>query len=446
MFLPIISKRISTSMAILLGFALTILTGGLLLMLPVCSRQGVATPFLDAVFTSASAVCVTGLVVHDTMTWWSPVGQALILLLIQIGGLGIITLSALVSMAAGRKIGMMQRAALQDSIGGSQLGGIVAMARFIIKSMALFELAGAGLLCFSFIPRYGLGKGAGFALFHAVSAFCNAGFDLMGEQGPFSSLTGFSADICVNLTVCALIILGGIGFFAWKDASDHGLRLKRYRMQTKAVLVMTLALILLPFLYFFFLEYQGLPLGERLLSSLFQAVTPRTAGFNTQDYGLMSDSGQALTILLMLVGASPGSTAGGMKITTLFVIFTVCTSVFSQSGQPKAFGRGIADAAIRQAVAILIVYLGLFLTGGIVISGLEGLPLGDCLFETASAVGTVGLTLGITPGLGSVSKLILILLMFIGRTGGLTLARAFVRDQMVVTGGRRYPLDSIAVG
>ena len=261
MLLPVFRKRITTSMAILLGFGLTILIGGLLLMLPICSRQGEMTPFLDAVFTSTSAVCVTGLVVHDTMTWWSPIGQALILILIQIGGMGIITLSALVSMAARRKIGMMQRAAIQDSIGGNQLGGIVAMTLFIVKTMLLMELGGAVLLSFRFIPRYGRWKGIGFSLFHAVSAFCNAGFDLMGEQGPFSSLTGFSSDVLVNLTVCILIILGGIGFFTWKDAAEYRFRVKRYRMQTKAVLLMSLALILLPFLFFFSLEYQDLPLA-----------------------------------------------------------------------------------------------------------------------------------------------------------------------------------------
>ena len=446
MLLPVFRKRITTSMAILLGFGLTILIGGLLLMLPICSRQGEMTPFLDAVFTSTSAVCVTGLVVHDTMTWWSPIGQALILILIQIGGMGIITLSALVSMAARRKIGMMQRAAIQDSIGGNQLGGIVAMTLFIVKTMLLMELGGAVLLSFRFIPRYGRWKGIGFSLFHAVSAFCNAGFDLMGEQGPFSSLTGFSSDVLVNLTVCILIILGGIGFFTWKDAAEYRFRVKRYRMQTKAVLLMSLALILLPFLFFFSLEYQDLPLRERILSSFFQSVTPRTAGFNTEDYAAMSGSGQALTIILMLIGGSPGSTAGGMKVTTVFVIFAVFTSVFSRTGQPSAFGRGIPDAAIRQAVAILIVYLILFLTGGMIISGIEDLPLGTCLFETASAIGTVGLTLGITSTLGRTSKLILILLMFIGRTGGLTIARAFIRDQMVTSQGRRYPMDSIAVG
>lgn len=446
MRIPFTRKHISTSMTILLGFALAILTGSLVLMLPVCSAQGRITPFIDTLFTATSAVCVTGLVVHDTMLYWSTFGQAVIMILIQIGGMGIVTLSALVSMAAGQKIGIMQRTAMQDSIGGYQLGGIVVMTLFIVKTMALAELLGAALLSFTFIPAYGPLKGLGFSLFHSVSAFCNAGFDLMGEQGAFSSLTGFSSNINVNLTICALIIIGGIGFFTWKDISAHGTRFRYYRMQTKVVLTSTAVLILLPALYLFFFEFGSLPAGERVLASLFQSVTPRTAGFNTKDYMAMSDSGRALTIVLMLIGGSPGSTAGGMKITTVFVILAASSSVFSRTGQPSAFGRGIADAAIRQAAALLIVYLTLFLVSGMAISTIEQLPLSTCLFETASAVGTVGLTLGITSSLGTASRIILILLMFIGRTGGLTIAKAFIRDQMIQSQIRRYPQDSITVG
>ena len=446
MRVPFTRKTISNSSAILIGFALTILTGSLILMLPVCSAQGRATSFADTLFTATSAVCVTGLVVRDTMLYWSVAGRIVIMILIQIGGMGIVMLSALVSMAAGQKIGILQRSAMQDSIGGYQLGGIVVMTLFIVKVMAAIELMGAVLLSFTFIPRYGLLKGAGFSLFHSVSAFCNAGFDLMGEQGAFSSLTGFASDVNINLTVCGLIAAGGIGFFTWKDIAEHGLKFRYYRMQTKVVLTSTLVLILLPAVCFFFLEFSGLPAGERILSSLFQAVTPRTAGFNTKDYAAMSDSGRAITIVLMLIGGSPGSTAGGMKITTIFVILAASSSVFSRTGQPSAFGRGIADAAIRQATALLIVYISLFLISGMAISTIEQIPLGACLFETASAVGTVGLTLGITPSLGPVSRCILILLMFIGRTGGLTIAKAFIRDQMIQNQIRRYPQDSITVG
>lgn len=446
MRIPFTKKNISNSMAILLGFALTIFLGSLVLMLPVCSTESRITPFIDTLFTATSAVCVTGLVVRDTMQYWSVFGRIVIMILIQVGGMGIVTLSALVSMAAGQKIGILQRSAMQDSIGSSQMGGIVVMTIFIVKVMAAVELAGAVLLSFTFIPRYGPLKGAAFSVFHSVSAFCNAGFDLMGEQGAFSSLTGFSADVNINLTICALIMIGGIGFYTWKDVMDHRLRFRCYRMQTKVVLTTTAILILLPCLCFFFMEYRDLPAGERILSSFFQAVTPRTAGFNTQDYTAMSDSGRALTIVLMLIGGSPGSTAGGMKITTVFVILAASMSVFSRTGQPKAFGRGIADAAIKQATALLVVYLGLFLVSGMAISTIEQLPLGTCLFETASAIGTVGLTMGITSTLGTVSRIILILLMFIGRTGGLTIAKAFIRDQMIQSQIRRYPQDSIAVG
>ncbi|MGX8688026.1 MAG: TrkH family potassium uptake protein, partial [bacterium] len=395
---------------------------------------------------ATSAVCVTGLVVHDTMLYWSTFGQIVILILIQIGGMGIVTLSALVIVAAKQRIGIQGRTAMQDSIGGSQVGGIVGMTLFIVKVMVSVELLGAVLLSFTFIPLYGPLKGVCFSVFHSVSAFCNAGFDLMGEQGAFSSLTGFSSNINMNLTVCALIITGGIGFFTWRDIAQYGFRIRYYRMQTKVVLTTTAVLILLPAACFFFLEYRGLPAGERILSSLFQAVTPRTAGFNTQDYMAMSDSGRALTIVLMLIGGSPGSTAGGMKITTAFVIMAASASVFSRTGQPSAFGRGISDAAVRQSTALLLVYLGLFLVSGMAISSIEQLPLGMCLFETASAVGTVGMTMGITSSLGGTSRIILILLMFIGRTGGLTIAKAFIRDQMIQNQIRRYPQDSITVG
>ena len=445
MFYLFTKKIVSDFQIIILAFACVILLGGILLMLPVSSAAGLWTPLSEALFTSTSAVCVTGLVVHDTMTYWSVFGKTVILLLIQIGGMGVVTLSALVLTATGHKLGLVQRTLIQDSIGGEHMGGLVRMVRFIVKVMLTVEGIGACILATVFIPLYGPLKGAAFSVFHSVSAFCNAGFDLMGEQGEYSSLTGFAANPVVTLTISLLIILGGIGFFTWKDFIDHGLKFRRYRMQTKAILVMTAALLLLPAIYLFMAEYGNLPLGERLLAAIFQAVTPRTAGFNTTDLTQMSGTGQAVTVILMLIGGAPGSTAGGMKVTTIFVILATCASVFGGEEECSGFGRSIDNKVISQAMALMTIYMTQFLVSGAVICSLEQQPLHICLFEAASAIGTVGLTLGITPSLGLISKIILIALMFLGRTGGLTIAWALFKIQGPSV-NRKYPKGNIAVG
>lgn len=445
MFYLFTKKIVSDFQIIILAFACVILLGGILLMLPVSSAAGLWTPLSEALFTSTSAVCVTGLVVHDTMTYWSIFGKTVILLLIQIGGMGVVTLSALVLTATGHKLGLVQRTLIQDSIGSEHMGGLVHMVRFIVKIMLTVEGIGACILATVFVPLYGPLKGAAFSVFHSVSAFCNAGFDLMGEQGEYSSLTGFAGNPVVTLTISLLIILGGIGFFSWKDFIEHGLNFRRYRMQTKAILVMTAALLLLPAIYLFVAEYGNLPLGERLLAAIFQAVTPRTAGFNTTDLTQMSGTGQAVTVILMLIGGAPGSTAGGMKVTTIFVILATCASVFGGEEECSGFGRSIDNKVISQAMALMTIYMTLFLVSGAVICSLEQQPLHICLFESASAIGTVGLTLGITPSLGLISKIILIALMFLGRTGGLTIAWALFRIQGPAV-NRKYPKGNIAVG
>ena len=445
MFYLFTRKIVSDFQIIILAFACVILLGGILLMLPVSSAAGLWTPFSEALFTSTSAVCVTGLVVHDTMTYWSVFGKTVILLLIQTGGMGVVTLSAMVLSVTGHKLGLVQRTLIQDSIGSEHMGGLVRMVRFIVKVMLTVEGIGACILATVFIPLYGPLKGAAFSVFHSVSAFCNAGFDLMGEQGEYSSLTGFAANPVVTLTISLLIILGGIGFFTWKDFIDHGLKFRRYRMQTKAILVMTAALLLLPAIYLFMAEYGNLPLGERLLAAIFQAVTPRTAGFNTTDLTQMSGTGQAVTVILMLIGGAPGSTAGGMKVTTIFVILATCASVFGGEEECSGFGRSIDNKVISQSMALMTIYMTLFLVSGAVICSLEQQPLHICLFEAASAIGTVGLTLGITPSLGLISKIILIALMFLGRTGGLTIAWALFKIQGPSV-NRKYPKGNIAVG
>ncbi len=440
-----ISKRLSSSQMIILGFAMVILTGSLLLMLPAATREGRGASFADALFTSVSAVCVTGLIVQDTALCWSMFGQAVILVLIQIGGMGVITVAIAVFAASGRKISLKQRSTMQEAICANKLGGIVRLTGFILKTTLLIELLGAAAMAPSFCRIFGLGKGLWYALFHSISAFCNAGFDLMGSKQPYSSLTFFARSPVINLTIMALIILGGIGFMTWDDVRTNHFRFRKYRMQSKVILTVTAGLILFPALYFFFFEFSGIPLGERTLLSLFQSVTPRTAGFNTADLTALSETGTALIILLMLIGGSPGSTAGGMKTTTLALLISTAISVFRHREHAHFFGRRIDDETIRNMVAVLMMYVLLFLGGGLIISRLEGLPLLSCLFETASAVATVGLTLGITSDLGMVSRGILILLMYIGRVGGLTLIFA------ALSGSRRgntakLPQEKLTIG
>ena len=436
--------RLTTFRIIACGFVALILTGTLLLSLPFASRKAGSAEWLDCLFTATSAVCVTGLVVQNTASFWTPFGQAVILALIQIGGMGVVTTAVSLAFLSGRKIGLMQRGVMQESISAPQLGGIVRLTRFIVLTSLGMEAAGALLLLPAMIPRFGIGPGIWRAVFHAVSAFCNAGFDLMGFGAPFSSLTGFSRDPWVNIPVMLLITAGGIGFLVWNDLKEHGFRWKQYRLQTKAALVTSACLILLPALWFFFFETEQLPAEERILPSLFQSVTLRTAGFNTMDLNGISRTGQALMIVCMLVGGSPGSTAGGMKTTTAAVLLITAFAVFRRRDHVTLWGRRIADDAVRQAVAILMMYVLLFFVSGMVISRTEGLPLMSCLFETASAIGTVGLSLGITPGLSAASRLILILLMFLGRVGGLTLI--YAAQSVRKTSMSTLPLEKITVG
>ena len=436
--------RITTFQIIAFGFFIVILIGTLLLMLPISSVHPGRAGFADCLFTATSAVCVTGLVVQDTATYWSPFGQAVILLLIQIGGMGVVTAAVSLAFVSGRRIGLMQRSVMQESISAPQVGGIVRLTRFIVLTALGIEAIGAILLLPAFIPELGAGKGVWYALFHSVSAFCNAGFDLMGIRGAFSSLTGYAQHILVNVVLILLITDGGIGFLVWDDVRQHGVHLKRYRMQSKLALLTSAILILLPFLWFFLFEMSGSPTAEWILPSLFQSVTLRTAGFNTVDLSRMSGGGQGLMILWMLVGGSPGSTAGGMKTTTIAVLLLTAWAVFRRQEDTSCFGRRISADTVRNAVAVLMMYFLLFFTGGMAISIVEGLPLLTCLFETASALGTVGLTLGITGRIGLFSRGILIALMFLGRVGGLTLIYA---AQSVKKSTRStLPLEKLTVG
>ncbi|MDY5484061.1 MAG: potassium transporter TrkG [Clostridium sp.] len=436
-------RKLTSFQIIILGFSGVILLGTFLLMLPFSSREGVFTPFLDALFTSTSAVCVTGLVVHDTATYWSTFGQVILLLLIQIGGMGVITVAASIAMISGRKISLMQRSTMQEAISAPKVGGIVRLTSFIIKVTLCIELLGAALMAPVFCRDFGL-RGLWLALFHSISAFCNAGFDLMGTRAQFSSLTTYAFHPVINLTIMALIVTGGIGFLTWDDIRSNGWHLHHYKMQSKVILCTTAILLIFPAVYFYVYEFGGLPVGERLLASAFQSVTPRTAGFNTMDLTALSEPGQFLTISLMLIGGSPGSTAGGMKTTTIAVLIASSAATFSRKENAHFFGRRIENDVVKNAATIFLMYIMLFFIGGLVMSIAEGLPELPCLFETASAIGTVGLSLGLTPGLGTLSRMILILLMFFGRVGGLTLIFAALSGTKITMS--RLPREKITVG
>lgn len=439
-----IRKRISPFQIILIGFAAIILIGSGLLCLPFASKNGTWTPFVNALFTSASATCVTGLVAYDTATHWSVFGQIVILLLIQIGGMGVISVAAAFALLTGKKIGLFGRNTIKEAIAAPAVGGVVKLTGFVLKGMIAIELIGAVVLMIPFCRDYGA-KGIWLSLFHSISAFCNAGFDLMGDKsGTFSSLTAYATDPIVNVTVMLLIIIGGIGFLTWRDVITHKWKIGKYSVQSKLILLTYAILIVLPALYFFFFEYAELPFGERILTSLFQAVSPRTAGFNTTDLTIFSDVGIALTILLMLIGGASGSTAGGMKVSTFAVLLASAGSVFHRRKSVTVLKRRISDDIVKNAAAIAAMYIFLFLIAGSVISIIDGLPLQECLFESASAIATVGLTLGITPSLSIYSKLILTMLMYLGRVGGLTLIYATINSENAEAG--MLPSEQIAVG
>ncbi len=437
-------RYLTSFQLIILGFAGVILLGALILMLPVASSCGAWTPFRESLFTSTSAVCVTGLVIYDSGSYWSGFGQGVILLLIQIGGLGVITMAATFLMLAGKNISLKERSAMQDAISAPAVGGIVRLTRFILKGTFFIELLGALAMLPVFCRDYG-SRGIWMSVFHSVSAFCNAGFDILGRPGNlYPSLTAYIADPLINIIVVLLIVTGGIGFLTWDDVCTHRLHLRRYRMQSKVILAATGLLILFPAILFFFTDFSDLPMEQRFLASLFQAVTPRTAGYNTADLTAMTEASRAVMILLMLIGGAPGSTAGGMKVTTLTVLAANAFATFRRRTEPQLFHRRLEGAAIRNASTILLLYLTLFFTGAVIISTAEGLPLSACLYETASAVGTVGLTLGLTPQLGTLSQWILIVLMFLGRVGGLTLIYAAYSGRDLSCA--RFPQEKITVG
>ena len=439
---------ISPSQIIILGYLGLIFCGTGLLMLPWTTRDGLGASLGDALFTATSAITVTGLVVHDTMQYWSFFGQLVILLLIQTGGLGVVTMAIAVAVLTGQKIGFRLRWVMQESISAPQLAGIVRTTGFICRIVLCVELAGAFLLALRFCPEMGLGQGLWMALFHAVSAFCNAGFDLMGARQAYSSLTAYSTDPLVCLVIAGLIITGGIGFLTLEDVRCHGPRFRHYHLQSKFVLLASAFLLVAGFCYFYCLEFSSdrwqMSESEAVLASFFQAVSPRTAGFNSVDLTALSPMSQLVTILLMLVGAAPGSTGGGFKVTTLAVLFLALVAIFLNRRDVRGFDRRVSDGTLRKASGIFMFFVLLYLTGGMLICCLDDLPLMVAFFEAASAIATVGLTLGVTPELSDASRAVLILLMYFGRVGSLTVL--FAVSSGLRQDAFRYPAEEVAVG
>ena len=421
--------RISPTRIIALSFILVILTGTVLLCLPVSSRMGQWTSPLDALFTSTSATCVTGLIIADTYTNWSLFGQLVILVMIQIGGIGLMTVISMVFIFLKKKLRMQERKVLMQAAGNLQVGGMVKLIQRILIGTAVIETAGALLLSIRFIPRMGLGTGIYFAIFHSISAFCNAGFDLMGKYEAFSSFTAWQDDWLVNLTLAALIILGGIGFLVWEDILKNKLNFRCYSLHSKLILIVTALLLVIGTIGFFFFESEysmkDSGTGSRILQSFFASTTMRTAGFNTIDYSQMSPSSVLLSDTLMMIGGSPGSTAGGIKTTTIAVIFIAMASMSRGNSDSTIFKKRLGKDLVKQAAVIVVVYLTYVLVGAMLICHIEGLDLSTTLFEVISGACTVGVTMGITPALGTAAHILLILLMFSGRIGGFSLMLVF---------------------
>ncbi len=420
-------SKLSFTKIVFLGFALLVLLGSLLLMLPWATAKGEETTFFGALFTSTSATCVTGLIMYDTGTHWTIFGQTVIILLIQIGGLGFVTIISMFLMMINRKFGFKHRMMIMQSTGALQMGGILPYVKRIAKGTALFEGLGALLLAVRFVPRFGFWKGLYYSVFHSISAFCNAGFDLMGG---FNSFVGYKGDVVVNLTIMMLIIIGGIGFFVWSDIRRHKLRFKEYRLHTKLVIVCTSLLVFGGAALFFVFESNaslaGMPVGEKILASLFQSVTMRTAGFNTVDFSKMSDSGSLLSVILMFIGGSPGSTAGGIKTTTIAILLLASITSARRKKEILVFNRKIGWDDVLTATAISTLYITIAFVALITISAIEPYSIKEILFEVISAENTVGVTMGITRLLSLGSQIIIMFLMFIGRIGGLTLALLFL--------------------
>lgn len=422
--------RLSSVQVLALGFAALILLGGVLLWLPIANRDGI--PFLDALFTATSATCVTGLVLYDTFSQFTWFGQVVILTLIQVGGLGFVMMGMLFSLLSGRRIGLRERALLMDSVGAMKLSGIVRATKQILIAVGVIEGTGAVLLATRFCKDFDLLTSIWYGIFHSVSAFCNAGFDLMGRRAAYSSMTAYVADPVVNLTITALIILGGLGFFLWIDVLHNKTNFHVYQLHTKLMLTFTAGLLVLGTALFWVTEqhaaFEGMSTGQQLLAAFFQSVTPRTAGFNTVDMTTLSDAGAFLTILLMLVGAGSGSTGGGIKVTTLAMLVLFVRADVRRWKDLNVFHRRLEGEVVRRACSVATLHVAMSAVGCIVLC-MQGFSMKSSMFESMSAISTVGLSMGITPFLPTASRIAMMVLMYVGRLGSVSVFMAMAQPR-----------------
>lgn len=439
-------KRRTNVEILALGFAIVILVGTFLLLLPISSNH---TDFLDALFTATSATCVTGLVVYDTATHWTLFGQIVILILIQIGGLGFITIGVFLATYLKKKISLRQRGLIEESVSSLKLAGGVKLVKHIIKGTFLFEGIGAVILSLVFIEDFGLLKGIYLGIFHSVSAFCNAGFDLLDIIEPYGSLTPYASNIVVNITIMILIIIGGLGFVVWQDLYEKKLHFRNYLLQTKIVLITSFIFIFGGAFLFYIFEYQhalaSLSSEEAILASFFQSITCRTAGFNTIDVSHLKPATSLLMMLMMFVGGSPGSTAGGIKTTTFAVLIIFVYSTMTNKSEANAFNRRFDSKTIKKACSVFLInFIFIIISSFIIFNDQPHLPMQDTFFEIFSALGTVGISTGITRVLSMTSKITIILLMYCGRVGSLTLALSLSKKKKI--SNCKNPVEKISIG
>lgn len=442
-----ILKKLNAIQTIALGFAAIIVIGALLLMLPIANKTGESIPFINALFTAGSATCVTGLVVYDTFTQFTYFGQAVIIVLIQIGGLGFVTVAVLLSFVLKKRIGLKERMVLSEAMSLGQVGGVIKLVKRVLIGTAIIEGGCAVIFYTRFYSVFGPIKAIWYSVFHSISAFCNAGFDLMGCFEPYSSLTYFQNDVVINIVFIFLILSGGIGFLVWSDMVDYGFKLKKYCLHSKIMLVSTLVLVFGGAVIFFFTEAKtsmaGMSFGQRVLASFFQSVTPRTAGMNTIDLTKLSQAGILVTVLFMFIGAGAGSTGGGIKVTTVFTAGLAVKAYATGQSSANVFGRRLEDNTVRRALCTVFFYLTLAILATIIIQANQSFKLTDTLIEVFSAIGTVGLSTGITRELNILSKIVLILLMYIGRIGSMT---AILSVAERAESGLQKPVGKIIIG
>lgn len=442
--------ELAPTQILVIGFALMILIGALLLNLPIASFNGESIGFINALFTSTSAVCVTGLVVVDTGTYWSTFGKTVILILIQMGGLGFMTMATMFFVLLGKKISLKERLIMQEALNQYSLAGIVRFTKYILIGTFIIEMLGAFFLSLRFVPQYGIQKGIFYSLFHAISAFCNAGFDIIGGG---RNLMPYVTDPIVNIPIWMLVIIGGIGFSVIVDINNNYKNMKSLSLHTKMVLVMTVFLLSTGFFCFLILEWRNpatlgeLSFGGKILAAFFQSMTTRTAGFNTIPLKEMTNASKMLTMVLMYIGGSPASTAGGIKTTTLGVILFTVFSVVRGKEETELFHRRVSRDLVNRALTVAVIGLMLIMLITMILMVTEkNLSFEAILFETISAFGTVGISLGITSELSNIGRLVIIFMMFVGRVGPLTVAFALARRQRKNKGIIRYPEGKILVG